>query len=186
MRRYFLWGSLVAALFWITPPSFSEEATEPKETIPVVREAVKIKEDIVAVDLSLAGEVLEAQVTGFMEQERPKLSNVLLVGPGVGRLSPTTRRTVRAGLDTEPPYPTRRSGFLVLHQGSEREAKGTLTREHLQFILPLQKMRETIEKKGGKAHYEFWVLLESATRGGKIIRFKFDLDKLPELILASG
>ena len=186
MKKYFFLCGLfgIVTVLYGVPLSFSEEGLE-QEVRPVWREAVDIKGNIVAIDISLVGEdLLEAKVTGFMEQERPRLKNILLVGPGVGRLSPTTRKTILAGLEEDEPYPTRRSGLLVLNQGSKRTAKGTLTRERCQFTLPLEKMREKIIKKGKKAHYEFWVFLESSNRGGDFLRFKFDLDPLPELILA--
>ena len=181
--KFSLWGIIFLSAFVCVHPVFSEEAVETK---PVAREALNIQRDIVAIDLVLNGNVLQAKVTGFMHEERPKLANVLLVGPAVGRLSPTARKTVQAGLEEDAPYSTKRSGFLVLNQGSKDVAEGALTRERLEFVLPLQKMQDAIRKRGKKAHYEFWVILESATHAQQGVRFKFDLDELPELILAAS
>ena len=151
---------------------------------PVHREAINLQGDIVAVDISLVGEnLLEAKVTGFMKQTRPRLENVILTGPGIGRLAPTTRQVLRAGLEEDPPYPTKRSGLLVMHQGSKQLAEGTLIRERFQYELPAEKMRQVIQKKGGKSRYEFVVTMTSANRGGDFKRYTFDLEELPERIL---
>ena len=154
---------------------------------PVHREAINMQGDIVAVDLSLVGEnLLEAKVTGFMKQTRPRLENVILMGPVVGRLAPTTREVLRAGLEEDPPYPTKRSGLLVMNQGSKQLAEGTLIRERFQYELPVEKMRQAIRKKGGKARYEFVVTMSSANRGGDFKRYTFDLEALPQLLLADS
>ena len=154
----------------------------------VHREAINIQGDIVAVDLSLVGEdLLEAKVTGFMKQTRPRLENVILMGPAVGRLAPTTRQVLRAGLEHDPPYPTKRSGLLAMNQGSKQLAEGTLIRELFQYQLPADKMKNEIRKKGKRAKYEFVVTMASANRGGDFTRYTFELEKLPELIFpASG
>jgi len=158
-----------------------------QEIRPVHREAIDIQGDIVAVETSLVGEdLLEAKVTGFMKQSRPRLENIVLMGPGVGRLSPTTRQVLRAGLEKDPPYPTKRSGLLVMNQGSERTAEGALIRERCQYQLPLEKVREAIRKKGEKARYEFEVKMTSANRGGNFKRYEFSLETLPELILSES
>ena len=167
------------------PKAAAERSGEPLQ--PVHREAINIQGDIVAVDISLVGEdLLEAKVTGFMKQTRPRLENVILTGPAVGRLAPTTRQVVRAGLEEDPPYPTKRSGLLVMSQGSKQLAEGTLIRERFQYELPVEKMRQTLQKKGGKARYEFVVIMSSANRGGDFKRYTFDLETLPKQILAGS
>ena len=157
------------------------------ETRPVHREAINMQGDVVAVDLSLVGEdLLEAKVTGFMKQNRPRLENLILLGPGADRLAPATRQVLRAGLEEDPPYPTKRSGLIVMNQGSNQLQQGTLIREQCQYQLPFEKMRDQIKKRGNKAHYEFWVYMSSSNRGGDIKRYKFDLEKLPELLMADA
>ena len=153
----------------------------------VHREAINLQGDIVAVEISLIGEaLLEAKVTGFMKQTRPRLENVILMGPGVGRLASTTRQVLRAGLEEDPPYPTKRSGLLVMNQGNKQLAEGTLIRERLQYELPVEKMRQVIRKKGGKARYEFVVTMTSANRGGDFKRYTFELEELPETLTGSA
>lgn len=153
----------------------------------VHREAINIQGDVVAIDISLVGEeLLEAKVTGFMKQNRPRLENVILVGPGVGRLAPTTRQVLRAGLEQDPPYPTKRSGLIAMNQGNEQLQQGTLIRELFQYQLPVEKMREQVRKKGGKANYEFWVMMSSANRGGDFKRYTFELEALPGLLTAEA
>jgi len=155
------------------------------EKRPVHREAINQQGDIVAVDLYLVGEdLLEAKVTGFMKQSRPRLENVTLQGPGVGHLAPSARQVLQAGLEEDPPYPTKRSGLLVMKQGSERLAQGTLIRELFQYELPVEKIKNQIRKRGDKVQYEFEVKMSSATRGGDFKRYKFDLEEFPELFLA--
>ena len=168
-------------------PGVSGERVE-KQVQAVHREAINIQGDIVAVDISLVGEdLLEAKVTGFMKQTRPRLENVILTGPAVGRLAPTTRQVLRAGLEQDPPYPTKRSGLLAMNQGSKQLAEGTLIRELFQYQLPVDKMKNEIRKRGKRATYEFVVTMASANRGGDFTRYTFELEKLPELILpASG
>ena len=167
-------------------PGIAVEQGE-KQVQAVHREAINIHGDIVAVDLSLVGEdLLEAKVTGFMKRSRPRLDNVILIGPAVGRLAPTTRQVVRAGLEQDPPYPTKRSGLLVMKQGSKQLAEGTLIRERFQYELPAEKMRQAIRKKGGKARYEFVVTMSSANRGGDFKRYTFELEALPKVLIGPG
>ena len=181
-------GGVIASPAWAgsSPDEDPGVATERSggQAQPVHREAINIQGDIVAVDIFLVGEdLLEAKVTGFMKQTRPRLENVILMGPGVGRLAPTTRQVLRAGLEEDPPYPTKRSGLLVMHQGSKQLAEGTLIRERFQYELPIEKMREGIQKKGRKANYEFVVTMTSANRGGDFKRYTFELETLPDLVL---
>ena len=165
-------------------PGMAVEQTQGQRQ-PVHREAINIQGDIVAVEISVVGEeLLEAKVTGFMKQTRPRLENVILMGPAVGRLAPTTRQVLRAGLEEDPPYPTKRSGLLVMKQGSKQLAEGTLIRERFQYELPVEKMRQVIRKKGGKAKYEFAVTMSSANRGGDFKRYTFDLEELPKILVA--
>ncbi len=177
---------LGGAAFLLAGPVFSARAAE--EPVPVWREAVDVQGSIVGVDVYYVGEnMLETKVIGFMQRTRPKLKSILVVGPGVGRLGPTTRKTLLAGLEKDPPFPTRHSGVIDMSEGSETVAGGTLSRERIQHLLPVEEMREEIEKlrkKGKDAHYEYWVYMESQQRGGEVLRFKFDLDKLPDIVLA--
>ena len=162
-------------------PALAEKTAQ-----PIHREAINIGGDIVAVDVSLVGKnLLEAKVTGFMKQTRPRLENVILMGPAVGRLAPTTRQVLRAGLEEDPPYPTKRSGLLVMNQGSKQLAQGTLIREHFQFELPAEKIKQAIQKRGGRVRYEILVTMSSANRGGDFKRYTFDLETLPQAILGN-
>lgn len=164
----------------------SGEVPAGAEKYPVLREALNVQGSIVAVDISLLGEdLLESKVTGFMERARPRIRNVLVVGPGAGRLGPTTRDQVLADLEEDPPYPTRRAGLLDLRSGSEAVADGTLTRMRFRHELPVEKMREQIKRRK-KINYEFWVYMESSQRGGRYRKYKFELERLPGLLLAGA
>ncbi|MFH1858273.1 MAG: hypothetical protein ABH845_05160 [Candidatus Omnitrophota bacterium] len=195
MKRIFQHCILLAVAVFLgtTAPSFAQsdapvagEAIQPAATEDVrsvLREAVEVKDNIVAVDIRLTGEnLLEVKITGFMKRERPRIKNVFLVGPGVGRLGPITRHDVLAGLEKDPPYSTRYHGLLDIGKGGKDTPEGTLARVAAQHELPIEKMREKIQKKK-KAAYEYWVYMESATLGGTILRYKFSLDELPKLIL---
>jgi len=187
-RLWIYGGVIVLTCLWCMKPSFSETGKTPSSEDLVLREALNVKRNIVAVDVNYIGEdLLETKVIGFMIRTRPKLKSILVVGPGAGRLSPTARETVLAGTEEDPPFPTRRHGLIVMNQGSEDVADGTLHRERIQHVLPIEEMREKIKKareRGKDVHYEYWVYMESSNRGGEVLKFKFDLDELPDMIMA--
>jgi hypothetical protein len=143
--------------------------------VPVLREAQDIRGSVVAVDVAVVGEHLEATVSARLQGVRkPRLQNILFVATGQGRRPPLTRREVLATLEEEAPYPTRRSGMIRFGGSQERVAKGTLVREHFAFALP-EELRD-----GG--NYELWVDVDESQSGGHPWRFKFELDRLPEAV----
>lgn len=175
--RYLVRNAGVMTLIIVAVWSPLVMADEPQRT-PVLREAQDIRGSVVAVDVAVVGDHLEATVSARLQGVRkPRLQNILFVATGQGRRPPLTRQEVLATLEEEAPYPTRRSGLIQFGGPQERTAKGTLVRERFEFRLPDE------IRPGGR--YELWVDVEEAQYGGHPWRFKFDLDQLPEAVAAA-
>lgn len=148
-----------------------------KERIQVIREAKLYREKNVAVDAQLVDDVLEIMVEARIYAQKPRINDVLVRGPKLGRLHYQTRKTIVAGVDEPEPFEvTKEHGWLVIGKRKKvRELKGTLTKELFKIKIPKEKI------VCGK-RYELWVEIESKTRGGRAEKFKFKLEDFPELI----
>jgi len=152
------------------------------EKVPVIREAAEKRGNSVAVEAYLIGDILEVRVSVRMPNARPKINNVIVVGPKIGRISPDEIEQVYAGLEEEAPYrTTKRSGFISFEsRTATKKLKGTVVRKLYRFKMD----REKIVSDG---LYQLWIKIkeEGSRRKGRITPYKFDLDKLPELLSSS-
>lgn len=150
---------------------------EKEERILVIREAKLFREKNVAVDAQLIDDVLEIMVEARIYAQKPRINDVLVRGPKLGRLHYQTRKTIVAGVDEPEPFEvTKEHGWLVLGKRKKViELEGTLTKELFKIKIPEDKI--VCGKK-----YELWVEIESKTRGGRAEKFKFKLEDFPELI----
>ena len=155
------------------------EGQETPERRLVIREGKQSRANIVAVETYLVGnDILEVTVEARMYAQKPKINDVIMVGPRLGRIHYKTRETVHATLEEEEPIPiTKQGGFIVFGKRTKtKKPKGTLTKELFKLKIPTDKIVP------GK-RYQLWVQVESKTSGGgRPLRFKFDLKDLPELI----
>ncbi len=165
----------VAVLLFVTAPLAFTEDNSGDNKILILREAKEDSKATVAVEAYLIEDILEVKVIARMEREKPRIYNVIVVGPKIGRVVSEAREVLFPAMENEEPFPTKeREGFLSFDdKKKDKEAKGTLTKELLRFKIP----REKIIK--GK-RYQLWVKIESMKSGGKSnsTSFKFDLENL--------
>ena len=169
---------LCMAVFCVTGTLYAQED---ENSLLILREAQEFSKNAVAVEAYLIDNILEAKITARMHGTKPKIYNAIVVGSGLGRLSFESKEVLLASTadEDEEPYPTKdKSRGLISFRDKEKTkfARGTLTRELVQFVIPEDRVRE------GKK-YRLWVQIESLQRGGKYKTYKFDLEKFAELLL---
>jgi len=187
MKRL-IWMSLAAVFFTgVCSTGYDSCAQEGSgERILVLREAQEFRDNTVGVDVYLTGNILEVKVVARMPRSRPNIYNAIVVGSRLGRLSPASRKTVLQTTEEEEPYPVTERGAFISFRKKEKtkRTKGRLARELLFFDIPRDRIVK--DKK-----YKLWVQIKSEQeagyrqKGGRYITFKFDLEKLPELVLQS-
>jgi len=154
--------------------SMAAEETVQNETL-VIREGLQIKQTGIAVEGRYLDGVLDVAIEVRMYSERPRIRNVQIVGPKLGRMSYDRKKNIPLGLEEEDPYEIKRKGHW--RPGSFRterkKLKGTVTRERFLFKIPWDKIVP------GKK-YQLWIDVDSKTREGKGKKYKFALDKLAE------
>ncbi len=176
MGRNIIVGMTAVAVFFSAVSSYAQE-TWVEERTPVLREAKQDAQTTLAIDAYLIGDVLEVRVTARMYAAKPEISNIILVGPKIGRLSPQTKRTVTSSVEDEAPYPMSKRGAFINFGSKTRTGKGrgTLTREQVEFKLPADKIMP-------QRVYQIWVRVKSAQSGGTVHGFKFDLKDFAGLV----
>ncbi|MCD6080000.1 MAG: hypothetical protein J7J54_00940 [Candidatus Omnitrophica bacterium] len=172
-----VWGLIPASVFL---GAFTTSAQEAGTLL--LREAKQDKKTTVAVEVYLVDkDVVEVKVIARMYAQKPRIYNVIIIGPRLGRISPLTRETLPLGLEPTEPFPTKeRKGFISFGpREKEKQPKGRLTQELLRFKIPLQRLIP------GK-RYQLWVKIESMAKGGKIHSFKFDIPDFAEVLSSGG
>ena len=144
----------------------------------LIREGKQLKKTTVAVEGYLYNDILQVQVEVRMYAQRPKIIDVSLTGPKLGKIHYKTRQDLPVTLEEEDPYNiTRVDGEISFKKRTKvKKPKGTLTKELFKIKVPVDKIIP------GK-RYQLWVEVESKRQAGRIPKFKFDLKKLPELVL---
>ncbi|MFC1708934.1 hypothetical protein ACFL2J_02595 [Candidatus Omnitrophota bacterium] len=145
--------------------------------IPVIREAKIFRKKNVAVDAHLVdGEILEIMVEARIYAQKPRINDVLVSGPKLGKERYIARRTIVAGVDEPEPFEVdKEHGWIVFGKRKKvRELEGTLTKELFKIKMPEDKI--VCGKK-----YQLWVEIESKTQGGRAEKFKFKLKDFPSL-----
>lgn len=155
-----------------------EEAKEELQgRIPVIREAKIFRKKNVAVDAHLLdGEILEIMVEARIYAQKPRINDVLVSGPKLGKERYIARKTIVAGVDEPEAFEvTKEHGWIVFGKRKKvRELEGTLTKELFKIKIPKEKI--VCKKK-----YQLWVEIESKTQGGRAEKFKFKLKDFPSL-----
>lgn len=145
--------------------------------VSVIREAKIFRKKNVAVDAHLVdGEVLEIMVEARIYAQKPRINDVLVSGPKLGKERYIARKTIVAGVDEPEPFEvTKEHGWIVFGKRKKvRELEGTLTKELFKIKIPKDKI--VCGKK-----YQLWVEIESKTQGGRAEKFKFKLEDFPSL-----
>ena len=173
--RTFLLSAIIAVTL-----SASVSYADDSQRVLVLRQARQHKKTSAAIEAYLIGNVLEVKVIARMYATKPRIFSLILVGPGIGRISAKERKMVFArAKDENLSFPTEeRKGFISFSaRTKDKKLKGTLTRELHKIEIPVDKI------KSGK-RYQLWVKLEGmrAGTGGKLRTFKFDLKDLPTLL----
>ncbi|MDP8216710.1 MAG: hypothetical protein P9L98_05280 [Candidatus Kaelpia imicola] len=142
-----------------------------QDRVLLLREAKEHRRATAAVEAYLEGNILEVKVIARMDRTKPRIYNVIVIGPKIGRLVPKMRETLYPTMEDEEPFPTKKSGGFIRFSSKEEAKKtsGTLTKELLKFEIPSEKV------VAGK-RYQIWVKIESMQRGGDKESFKFDLE----------
>ena len=182
MRKFFLLSVIIGALLAVTVSSFAQEQKQEEdvtEPVLVLQEAQKRKKTTVAAIAYLVDDALEVTVITRMYATKPHLYNIILVGPGLGRLSPQERQTLFPTVEDEDmEFATRdMEGGIIRFSPrvSKKKAKGTLTKEIVKFRIPTDRIKP-------KGRYELRIKVESLQRPGQFQNFKFDLKKLSQAI----
>ena len=175
MRRFIV-VTLFLLLLSVCGISFSQGEEVFEKTL-VLREAKQLKKTKVGIEAYLLEDILEVAVEVRMYAERPKIVMVMLTGPGIGRVYHKTKEDIPVSLEEDDPYlVTKLDGEISFSKRTkEKKLRGTLTKELYKFKVPVKKI-----KKGKR--YQLWVEVESKRKGGRIPKFKFDLEELPELV----
>ncbi len=167
MKKMFALAATIGVLLSVSNFSFAQKGAE---RILVLREAEQRKKTNVAVEAYLIDDILEVAVTIRTKMRAAKLRifKMLLVGPGLGRISPKTAETVTVTTEDETPFPT-----VVGTKTEMRIATGTPTKELFRFQIPADKI-----VPGGR--YQIWVKVQNreGEAKGRIQGFKFDLENL--------
>ncbi|MFH1355406.1 MAG: hypothetical protein ABIH19_04590 [Candidatus Omnitrophota bacterium] len=154
-----------------------EEEVMVEKRILVIREAREYKDTTVGVEAYLVGYILEVEVSARVADYKPKIDNVLVVGPKLGRLSARTKEKLFTELGEEDPYLTKRDAGLLGTKEKKREkkAKGRLTRELHVFEIPAEKIKK--DKR-----YDLRIRLQDGEVEGQYRKFEFELKDFPELV----
>lgn len=149
-----------------------------EEGILILREAKQYGKTNVSAQAYLKDDILEVRVGARVYGDKPKIDNVLVVGPKLGRLSAKAKTTIYASEEAEAEIAVSESrGVLGFGARSEvRKKKGVLVREQYKFKIPKEKM------VSGK-RYELRIKIDSPKIDSKSIRFKFLLKDLARHIL---
>jgi len=116
-----------------------------------------------------------------VKRVRPSIENIILIGPGIGRLIPADIKQVYASAEVEPPYETAgRKGFISFGKNkATKKIKGGVTRKLATFVIPIEKIKKHKE-------YHIRVKVNSAKQvagsAGRSTSFNFDVSKIADLI----
>jgi len=177
MKKNFLLVTIVCTLLFPVIFSYAQEQ-DVIERVLVLREAQERRKTIVAVEAYLTGDILDVTIITTMHLTKPRVYNVTLVGPRLGRISPKERQTLLpTAEDKELSFPTRdMEGGIIgfTKRTKDKKPKGTLTKDLVKFRIPTDKL---IPNKG----YQLKIKVESMQRPGQFINFKFELKNLAQL-----
>ncbi len=142
----------------------------------ILREGKQVRDDVVAVEVYVVENILEVRVEVRMYSQRPKITNVMLVGPRIGRLSSDLKEEIPLALKEDDPYLVRSEGGVVSsgEKRKKKKLKGTVAKELFKIKVPWEKI--VPDKR-----YQLWVDVESKTRGGgRPQKYRFNLENFSQ------
>lgn len=175
MKSFFSLLAVLSILLFFPSHSHSQDQNHSKNKL-IIREGKQVRDNVVVIEAYRIGDVLEVKVEARMYAQRPRIKNVLIVGPRLGRISYKRKEELPLKFEEEDPYLiTKERGILSPRKRSKvKQPKGTMTKELFKIDVPWDKIVE------GK-RYQLWVDVESKTSGQKPLKFKFDLNNLSEV-----
>jgi len=160
---------ILISLFVFSP--YLSVQSQNEEKTPVIREGKKVRNTVVAVDGYFLNNIFEVAVEVRMYSERPRITNVLIVGPKLGRLPYKRKEEIPLKMEEREAYSISEEGGVVSFGKKTKttKTKGTLNEELFKFEIPWDKIVP------GKK-YQLWVDVESKSRGGdRPQKFRFDI-----------
>jgi hypothetical protein len=168
----------LAALLFFSPLSFCAE-DDPSDRIPVIREGQQLKTTIVTVEAWLAGQILEVTVGVHRRRERMKVNDLVLTGPGLGKIRYRSRKSLPPSVEDEDEETfevTRLDGLIKF--GSRTREKVPLGR----LNRVLFKLKVPVDKIVSGKKYELVVEVESEEKAKRVPKFTFELEDFAEKI----
>lgn len=147
----------------------------------VLNEAKDFRKAGVAVEGYLVKDVFEVKVEARIFRQRPRIADVKVVGPKLGRKSYQTKESILAGVEeSDPIETTHEQGFFRTRskRKTTKKLEGAVTKELFKIKIPVDKI------VAGK-RYWLWVYVESKNEAGHEDMFKFELKDFPDLIAQS-
>jgi hypothetical protein len=167
---------LMVYVLFPSPSSCQEQAVD-TERILIIREAEEDVDNSCAVVAYLEKDVLEVKVIARIYSAKPRIENIILVGPRLGRLSPKVKQTLLASEVEDEEFLTKPSrGILFWGKGKKMKklsTVGAVTRELYKFVIPKKRI------VAGQ-RYELRITLNKMQRSETPIKFKFLLEGFPE------
>ena len=171
---------LLAVLFGLTSLAYADRRL-------LLRSAQEDTKAMVAVEAYLEGDLIEAKVSVGMRNARPSILNVIIEGPGIGRLVPISVKEVYASLSEaeEKPYPTEKIGGMIVpgEKSKDKKLEGAVSRKSYIFKIPKDKI-------AAGAQYDLKVKVgtvkQVAGEAAQYTRFIFSLGDLSQLIAKKG
>jgi len=175
MKKLFFVLMITVVLFSASTTIYAQE--EEAERVLILREGKEHRKTTVSLIAYLIDDVLEITVEARKYADKPRINNVFIKGPKLGRLAYLTKKTLYKTTDEIDPFEvTEEDGlFRFDDRKKKKKPKGTATRELFKLKIPKEKIQEN-------KRYFLWVYVEGMKDGGKDERFKFELKDLYELL----
>lgn len=185
MKKMYIFVIVASIVSFLPSVLYGQDTKDPHQEdsgrVFVIREAKDFRKAGVAVEGFLLGDIFEVKVEARIVRQRPRISDVKVVGPILGRKSYQTKKSILAGIEESDPFETtQEQGFFRTRskRRKTKKLKGAVTKEVFKIQIPVEKIIR------GK-RYWLWVYVESKNEAGYEEMFKFELKDFPELIAES-
>jgi len=176
MKKIFTIFLLVCCCFVASASSVAAEGGK-----LILSRACEDRKATVAVEAYLEGDLLKTKVSASMEDVKPMIENIIIVGPKIGRLVPKTIKQLYATLeDQETEYDTYKiGGFVGSDRPKVKPLSGSITRKIATFEIPVDKIERD---KKYFIRVRVSAAKQAAGRAGRNTKFRFELGKLAEAL----
>lgn len=177
MRKIFV-TALIGVFFLFFALSYA--AQENTERKLVLRQAQAREFTAVGVEAYLTGNILEATVYAKRIGKKPRILNIILFGPELGRLSPSLKETTNPKaeekLDISFPRTNRSDTIRFYKKAHDGIDSGDPVREFNKFNVPAEKILPD-------GIYEFRILLDNMENPGATEYFSFPIKGFDKLFI---